>query len=61
MKRFYFESHVSAAGTQTHYVDAETAEEAEEKIQKGEGVFVDEFLEVDDIFSTELRDEEDLE
>jgi|GEM_PF-6303500 len=49
-KRFYFSAQATSVyGSQTYYVDAESVEEALEAVKQGDGVFVSEDLEVQDL------------
>jgi len=50
----------SVVGNQTYYADADSEEEALEAVKRGDGVFVDEELEVQDLGTYQLCDVEDI-
>ena len=61
MKRYIFVAQATSVyGSQTYYADAETEQEALEIVERGDGVFVDEELEVQDLDKFELCDVEDV-
>lgn len=61
MKRYTFTAQATSAyGSQTYYADAENEEEAREIVERGDGVFVDEELEVQDLDRFELCDIKDI-
>ena len=61
MKRYTFTAQASSVyGTQTYYVDAETEEEAKDAVERGDGVFVEEQLEVQDLDEFNLDSVEDI-
>jgi hypothetical protein len=50
LKRYTFTAQATSVyGSQTYHVDAESEEEAEQAVEKGNGVFVCEELEVQDL------------
>ncbi|TCK87324.1 hypothetical protein [Paraburkholderia sp. BL9I2N2] len=61
MKRYTFTANASSVyGSQTYYVDAETEEEARIAVENGDGVFVCEELEVQDLDKFELDSVEEV-
>lgn len=61
MKRYTFNAQVTAtAGSQTYHVDAESEEEARAAVNRGEGMFDFEEIEVQDLGPYELVDVDDV-
>ncbi|NUY33261.1 hypothetical protein F0160_22515 [Paraburkholderia sp. JPY303] len=61
MKRYTFTAQATSVyGSQTYYADAETEEEARAIVESGDGVFVCEELEVQDLDKFELESVDDI-
>ena len=60
-KRYYFSAQATSVyGSQTYYVDAESEEEALQAVEQGEGVFVSEELQVQDLDAFRLDSVEEI-